>query len=66
MGYQEHTVRTSATLLIYDAESSVSATAKAGYLGVFNTFQFGMYTPQPYVPFSGKIHTSQPKVSTAH
>lgn len=40
------------TLLIYDAESSVSATAKAGYLGVFNTFQFGMYTPQPYVPFS--------------
>lgn len=42
------------TLLIYDAESSVSAAPRAGYLGVFNTFQFGMYTPQPYVPFSGK------------
>lgn len=42
------------TLLIYDAESSVSAAPKAGYLGVFNSFQFGMYTPKPYVPFSGK------------
>ncbi|KAJ8108092.1 hypothetical protein OPT61_g8410 [Boeremia exigua] len=40
------------TLLIYDAESSVSAAPRAGYLGVFNSFQFGMYTPQPYVPFS--------------
>ncbi|KAJ4382172.1 hypothetical protein N0V86_002503 [Didymella sp. IMI 355093] len=40
------------TLLIYDAESSVSAAPRAGYLGVFNTFQFGMYTPQPYVPFN--------------
>lgn len=39
------------TLLIYDAESSVSAAPRAGYLGVFNSFQFGMYTPQPYVPF---------------
>ncbi|KAF2738085.1 hypothetical protein EJ04DRAFT_429718, partial [Polyplosphaeria fusca] len=37
------------TLLIYDADSSVSATAKAGYLGVYNQFTFGMYTPQPYV-----------------
>ncbi|KAJ4993019.1 hypothetical protein SVAN01_01371 [Stagonosporopsis vannaccii] len=40
------------TLLIYDAESSVSAAPRAGYLGVFNTFQFGMYTPMPYVPFN--------------
>ncbi|KAF2464688.1 uncharacterized protein BDR25DRAFT_329012 [Lindgomyces ingoldianus] len=40
------------TLLIYDAESSVSATAKPGYLGVFNQFQFGMYTPQPYTPWA--------------
>ncbi|KAJ4322116.1 hypothetical protein N0V94_002584 [Neodidymelliopsis sp. IMI 364377] len=39
------------TLLIYDAESSVSAAPRAGYLGVFNSFTFGMYTPQPYVPF---------------
>lgn len=42
------------TLLIYDAESSVSAAPRAGYLAVFNSFQFGMYTPQPYVPLSGK------------
>lgn len=40
------------TLLIYDAESSVSAAPQAGYLAVFNSFTFGMYTPQPYVPFS--------------
>lgn len=40
------------TLLIYDAESSVSAAPRAGYLGVFNSFQFGMYTPQAYVPFN--------------
>ena len=37
------------TLIIYDAESSVSAVAQAGYLAVYNQFSFGMYTPQPYV-----------------
>jgi hypothetical protein len=37
------------TLLIYDAESSVTAAPRAGYLGTFNQFTFGMYTPQPYV-----------------
>ena len=37
------------TLLIYDAESSVTAAPRPGYLGVFNQFTFGMYTPQPYV-----------------
>lgn len=42
------------TLLIYDAESSVSAAPRAGFLGVFNTFQFGMYTPKPYTPYNGK------------
>lgn len=53
------------TLLIYDAESSVSATPRAGYLSVFNSFTFGMYTPQPYVPFKGK-HSPQPcTVNTA-
>lgn len=45
-------------LLIYDAESSVSAAPRAGYLAVFNTFQFGMYTPQPYVPFASKAESS--------
>lgn len=38
------------TLLIYDAESSVSATAQAGYLAVYNQYTFGMYTPQAYTP----------------
>jgi len=36
------------TLLIYDAESSISATAEAGYLAPFDGFVFGMYTPRPY------------------
>ncbi|KAK2002171.1 hypothetical protein LX36DRAFT_282217 [Colletotrichum falcatum] len=40
------------TLIIYDAESSVSATAAPGYLGVSNTFKFGMYLPQQYTPLS--------------
>ncbi|KAJ4365956.1 hypothetical protein N0V95_000331 [Ascochyta clinopodiicola] len=40
------------TLLIYDAQSSVSAAPRAGYLAVFNSFTFGMYTPQPYVPLN--------------
>jgi len=42
------------TLLIYDAESSVTAAPRPGYLGVFNQFSFGMYTPQPYVAWKGK------------
>lgn len=41
------------TLIIYDADSSVSATPQAGYLSVFNQYTFGMYTPQPYVPRQG-------------
>ncbi|KAF2500518.1 hypothetical protein BU16DRAFT_249365 [Lophium mytilinum] len=39
------------TLMIYDADSSVSATPKAGYLAVYNQYTFGMYTPQPYESF---------------
>lgn len=47
------------TLLIYDAELSVSATARAGYLGAYSGFTFGMYTPQPYTPWAGKrSHTT--------
>jgi hypothetical protein len=37
------------TLLVYDSNSEVTAAPRAGYLGVFNQFTFGMYTPQPYV-----------------
>ena len=40
------------TLIIYDAAKSVSATPSAGYLDTFDTFQFAMYTPQPYVNMS--------------
>ncbi|KAL0930771.1 uncharacterized protein CTRU02_213506 [Colletotrichum truncatum] len=36
------------TLVIYDAETSVSATAAPGYLGVSNAFKFGMYVRQEY------------------
>ncbi|KAF6843652.1 hypothetical protein CMUS01_01844 [Colletotrichum musicola] len=36
------------TLIIYDAESSVSATPSPGYLGVANSFKFGMYAPKDY------------------
>ncbi|KAJ4377408.1 hypothetical protein N0V83_000233 [Neocucurbitaria cava] len=39
------------TLMIYDADLSVSATARAGYLGAYTGFSFGMYTPQPYTPW---------------
>ena len=42
------------TLIIYDAAKGVSATAQAGYLGTFNQFVFGMYTPQHYVPLDRK------------
>jgi len=40
------------TLIIYDADSSISATPRAGYLGVYDQFTFGMYTPQPYTPIA--------------
>ena len=46
-------VQATYTLIIYDAGSSISATAAAGYLGVANTFTFGMYRPQEYVPRQG-------------
>lgn len=36
------------TLIIYDADSSISATAEAGYLSVYDSFTFGMYTSRPY------------------
>ncbi|OTB08406.1 hypothetical protein M426DRAFT_183389 [Hypoxylon sp. CI-4A] len=36
------------TLIIYDSDSSVSATAEAGYLAPFDGFNFGLYTARPY------------------
>lgn len=40
------------TLIIYDADSSVSATAEAGYLDTYDGFTFGMYAPQSYTPLA--------------
>ncbi|KAK7552222.1 hypothetical protein IWX49DRAFT_608342 [Phyllosticta citricarpa] len=40
------------TLIVYDADSSISATAAPGYLSVADTFYFGMYLPQAYTPRS--------------
>lgn len=40
------------TLIIHDAAKAISATAEAGYLGTWEQFTFGMYTPQPYTPIA--------------
>lgn len=40
------------TLVIYDAASEVTAVAAAGYLGAYDSYSFGMYTPQPYTPLA--------------
>ena len=42
------------TLIVYDADSSISATAKAGYLGTQSQFRFAMYSPQAYTPLNGQ------------
>ncbi|KAI0480521.1 hypothetical protein GGR56DRAFT_277321 [Xylariaceae sp. FL0804] len=36
------------TLLVVDSDSSVSATASAGYLAAYDQFSFGLYTNRPY------------------
>jgi len=41
------------TLIIYDAASSISATAQPGYMSVYDSYVFGMYTPQPYTDLDG-------------
>lgn len=38
------------TLIIFDSDSSLSATAQPGYLAVYKQYTFGMYSPQPYTP----------------
>ncbi|KAL8715057.1 MAG: hypothetical protein Q9220_001014 [cf. Caloplaca sp. 1 TL-2023] len=43
------------TLVIHDASKDITAIPVAGHLGAYNQFQFGMYTPQPYTPLSGKL-----------
>jgi hypothetical protein len=41
-------------LLIYDSSLSATAPPRAGYLGAFSGFTFGMYLPQPYVSLQGR------------
>jgi hypothetical protein len=43
------------TLIVYDAAGAVSDRPQAGYLGVFNQFTFGMYSPQPYTPMADYV-----------
>lgn len=40
------------TLVIHDSSADVTDVPKAGYLGSYNQYVFGMYTPQPYVPLN--------------
>jgi hypothetical protein len=42
------------TLVVWDADQAMTAAPRAGYLGAYQQFTFGMYTPQPYTPWSGK------------
>ncbi|KAL9613677.1 MAG: hypothetical protein Q9167_001806 [Letrouitia subvulpina] len=42
------------TLVVHDAAKDVSDAAKAGHLGAFQTYMFGMYTPLPYTGLAGK------------
>ncbi|KAJ3501109.1 hypothetical protein NM208_g17005 [Fusarium decemcellulare] len=39
------------TLIIKDSDTEISDAPEPGYLAVQKTFQFGMYTPQDYVPY---------------
>lgn len=43
------------TLIVHDAAKDISATAKAGYLGTWNQFTFGMYEPQKYTPMADYV-----------
>lgn len=40
------------TLIIYDADSSISAVPQAGYLAPYAQYTFGMYIPQAYTPLA--------------
>ncbi|KAL1880486.1 hypothetical protein VTK73DRAFT_5873 [Phialemonium thermophilum] len=40
------------TLIVYDSDSSISATAEAGYLAPFSGFTFGLYQPRAPTPLS--------------
>lgn len=41
------------TLVIKDSDVAMNAVPDPGYLGAFNQFTFGLYTPKPYTPLAG-------------
>lgn len=43
------------TLIVYDSDSSPEAVARAGYLGTYNQFAFGLYTPKAPPPLQGIV-----------
>ncbi|CAK1359958.1 hypothetical protein CB0940_06076 [Cercospora beticola] len=43
------------TLIIHDAAKDVTDRAQAGYLGTYDQFTFGMYSPQPYTPMADYV-----------
>lgn len=40
------------TLMIMDADQDISASPRAGYLGISDQYTFGMYVPQAYTPLN--------------
>ncbi|KAI9846775.1 MAG: hypothetical protein M1837_003624 [Sclerophora amabilis] len=51
-------IRAEYTLIIYDSTKDVSSTPKAGHLGVFNQFTFGMYLPRDPTPLKDWVCAS--------
>jgi len=43
------------TLIIYDAQSSITAMPKPGYLAAYRQHVFGMYEPRAPTPWPGKL-----------
>lgn len=43
------------TLIIFDADTAITAVPKPGHLALYNQNRFGMYLSQPYVPKDRKF-----------
>ncbi len=43
------------TLIVFDAASQITATPRAGYLGTYSQFVFGMYQPEQYQNWTCKF-----------
>ncbi|UNI13544.1 hypothetical protein JDV02_000279 [Purpureocillium takamizusanense] len=40
------------TLIVKDSETQITSAPEPGYLGTWQQFRFGLYSAQPYVPYS--------------